>query len=258
MQETDSDLLLRVAKASGEIAMQYFRDEPETWDKEDDAGPVTEADLAVNAYLAEELTKARPSYGFLSEESEDTEDRLNTTRQFSIDPIDGTRSFIDGSRDWAHSIAIIEDGTPIAGVIAMPARDLLFSATKDGGALVNGDPLKVREGRPLEDSVILTSRPNLRPEFWAGGRRPTFGTAFRSSLAYRLCLVASGRFDAMITFRPSWEWDIAAGALMISEAGGKVVDRTGAPLRFNNKTPKTDGALGGTPEAIDALLAAMV
>lgn len=236
--------------------MEFFRGNPEIWEKSDNAGPVTEADLAVNAHLSETLQTARPDYGWLSEESEDTEDRLSTQRQFVIDPIDGTRSFIDGSRDWAHAIAIVENNQPIAGVVAMPARELLFSAVLGAGAFANDERLEVSSDKPIEQSTVLTSRPNLRPEFWKNGTRPGFETAFRSSLAYRMCLVASGRFDAMITFRPSWEWDIAAGALIISEAGGKVVDQTGEPLRFNNKTPKTNGVIAGTQEAVAGLLSA--
>jgi len=258
LPETDIDLLKRVAVKSGEIAMGFFQHDPEVWDKAEDAGPVTEADLAVNTYLMEELSRERSDYGWLSEETEDTEKRLQTKRQFVVDPIDGTRSFIDGSRDWAHSIAIVENGTPIAAVIAMPARELLYAATLGGGAQLNDEPISVRENRPLSDATVLTARPNLRPEFWENGKRPAFDTAFRSSLAYRMCLVAQGRFDAMITFRPSWEWDIAGGALIISEAGGKVVDRDGAPLVFNNVHPKTNGVLAGTPESINTLLMAMV
>lgn len=258
MPESDLDLLKRTALASGEIAMGYFKHNPEIWDKDDNAGPVTEADLAVNTYLTKELRSARPDYGWLSEETEDTVERLNTQRQFVIDPIDGTRSFIDGSRDWAHAIAVVENGRPITAVVAMPARALLFSASLGDGAQVNDEPLAVKDDQPLADTTILTARPNLRPEFWIDGKRPHFNTAFRSSLAYRLCLVASGRFDAMITFRPSWEWDIAAGALIVAEAGGKVVGQDGAPLQFNNPHPKTKGCLAGSHGAINALLDAMV
>jgi len=258
LPESDIDLLNRVAIKSGEIAMGFFQDDPEVWEKGDEAGPVTEADLAVNAYLQKTLQAERPDYGWLSEETEDTKTRLSTKRQFVVDPIDGTRSFIDGSRDWAHAIAVVEDGNPIAAVVAMPARELIFSAAIGAGATANGDPISVLEDRPLDQSTILTARPNLRPEHWIDGKRPEFKTAFRSSLAYRMCLAASGRFDAMITFRPSWEWDIVAGALIVTEAGGKVVDRDGAPLRFNNEHPKTNGALAGAPGAINALLMAMV
>jgi len=258
LPETDLDLLKRVAIKSGEIAMSFFRDEPEVWEKSDAAGPVTEADLAVNTYLQDTLQVERPDYGWLSEETEDTKDRLTTKRQFVVDPIDGTRSFIDGSRDWGHAIAVVEDGKPISAVVAMPARELIFTAALGEGAKLNDDPISVCDDRPLDRSTILTARPNLRPEFWSSGKRPDFKTAFRSSLAYRMCLVAAGRFDAMITFRPSWEWDIAAGSLIVAEAGGKIVDRDGAPLRFNNEMPKTNGALAGRPEAINALLFAMV
>ncbi len=257
MQETDLDLLTRVAEAAGKIAMGFFKSDPEVWDKGGAEGPVTEADLAVNEMLIRELRAARPDYGWLSEESEDSTDRLSTKRQFVVDPIDGTRSFIDGSNDWAHALAVVEEGQPIAGVVAMPARQTVYAAARGAGATMNGTAISVRPERPLNEAEVLTARPNLRPEYWASGQRPPFAPVFRSSLAYRLCLIAQGRFDAMMTLRPSWEWDIAAGALIAQEAGAMVHDQKGLLLRFNNEVPKVNGVIAGVPSTVNAIFDAL-
>jgi myo-inositol-1(or 4)-monophosphatase len=97
--------------------------------------------------------------------------------------------------------------------------------------------------------------PNFDARFWKDGIVPDVERVFRSSLAYRLCLVAQGRFDGMLTLRPSWEWDIAAGALIIEEAGGTVSDQHGAPLKFNNSHPQVPGVLAAG-QTLHAALAA--
>ncbi len=237
--------------------MGYFGRAPQVWQKDADQGPVTEADLAVNTMLTDTLRRARPAYGWLSEESPDNGDRLATARQFIIDPIDGTRAFIDHSRDWAHALAVTEGGRVVAGVVSLPARGLIYAATLGGGATLNGAPLRVTGVTELALAHVLTTKPNLAPDRWKGGFVPPFSKGFRSSLAYRLCLVAEGRFDAMLTLRPSWEWDIAAGSLIVAEAQGTATDRTGQALRFNNPHPQVDGvvAAGAVHGALRAALA---
>lgn len=245
MPETDLRLLLDAGEKAGQIASSFFKRDPKIWDKDDNAGPVTEADLAVNTHLETVLKSARPDYGWLSEETEDAVARLSTKRQFVIDPIDGTRAFIDGSRDWAISMAIVEDARPIVGVVVMPEREVVYAAALGQGATRNGAPMTVTDQRDLKSATVLTNKVTMKPENWANGEAPPIKRTFRSSLAYRLCLVAEARFDAMMTLRPTWEWDIAAGALIVIEAGGQVVDRKGKQLKFNNKTPQVDGVIAG-------------
>lgn len=253
MPESDVALLVATARQAGEIAKTYFKRDPDVTDKPDGAGPVTVADLAVNAMLENALQSARPDYGWLSEETEDNAARLKTGRQFVIDPIDGTRAFINGSDDWAHSLAVVENGRPVAAAVYLPMHDMMFTAAASGGAALNGSAVKVSEPSRIEDAVVLGAKPNFEGRFWKGGQPPPVKRAFRSSLAYRLCLVAQGRFDGMITLRPSWEWDIAAGALIASEAGAVVTDPLGHALRFNNAHPKVPGVLLGGPLLHDAL-----
>ncbi len=254
MQATDLTLLIDAARQSGEIAKQYFQQSPAVTDKPDGAGPVTEGDLAVNAMLESFLQSARPDYGWLSEETEDSAVRLTTQRQFVIDPIDGTRAFIEGSNDWAHSLAIVEDGTPVAAAVYLPMHDMMFAAQRNAGATLNDAPIRVTNSA-LDGATLLGAKPNFDERFWKGGILPPVKRAFRSSLAYRLCLVAQGVFDSMITLRPSWEWDIAAGALVAAEAGATVTDQHGAALRFNNSHPQVPGVLTAGAELHIDLLA---
>lgn len=254
MQVTDRALLIDAARHAGDIAKRYFQQNPDVTDKPDGAGPVTEADLAVNDMLENELQAARPDYGWLSEETEDGAARLTTSRQFVIDPIDGTRAFIDGSKDWAHSLAIVEAGIPIAAAVYLPMRDMMFAAELGGGATLNDASIQVTS-IAMEGATVLGAKPNFDGRFWKDGTLPPIKRAFRSSLAYRLCLVAQGQFDGMITLRPSWEWDIAAGALITQEAGAAITDQHGQRLQFNNQHPQVPGVLAAGVQLHGDLLA---
>jgi len=241
----DRDLLIAAARMAGEIAMGYFKADPQVWHKDAGAGPVTEADLSVDAALRRDLTAARPDYGWLSEETEDTEARLTTESLFIIDPIDGTRAFVAGAPDWAHSLSVARGGVVIAAAVYLPVRDLMFAASLGGGATLNDRPIVASPRTDLTGAEVLSPKVWFEPQYWRDGPPPDVKRSFRSSLAYRLCRVAEGRADAMITLRPSWEWDIAAGALIVTEAGGAVTDKTGAPLRFNNPHPQVNGVVAG-------------
>ncbi|TMV59677.1 3'(2'),5'-bisphosphate nucleotidase CysQ [Thioclava sp. BHET1] len=253
---SDLDLLCDAARAAGEIAMGFWKTgRAQAWEKPGDAGPVTEADLAVDRMLKSELIAARPDYGWLSEESEDSAARLAHERVFIVDPIDGTRAFIAGQEGFAHSLAVAEGGQITAAVVYLPALDRLYAAeTATPGATLNGAPIRPSGAGPEPGVSILTTGAALKPEFWPGGV-PDLHRVFRSSLAWRLCLVAEGRYDGMVTLRDAWEWDIAAGALIARAAGAEVSDRRGAALRFNEAHPKTAGVIAA-PRALHADLIA--
>lgn len=247
MPGNDLPLLIDAARAAGEIATRYWRQHPKTWEKPGHQGPVSEADIAVDEMLCEMLLSARPDYGWLSEETDDDPARLGTRRVFIVDPIDGTRAYLGGERTFAHSLAVVEDGRAVAGVVYLPQHDKLYCATEGGGAKLNDVPLTASPRRKLDGADVLIARPALEPRHWAD-EVPEVKRHLRPSLAYRLCLVAEGRFDAMVTLRDSWNWDIAAGALIVSEAGGKLSDRRGKPLSFNLPHPVSTGVIAaGNP-----------
>lgn len=240
----DLELLRAAAQEAGKIALRYWNEGAEAWEKPGGEGPVTEADLAVDAYLRETLTQARPEYGWLSEESHDDPARLDCPQCFVVDPIDGTRAFANGERTWAVSIAVVEDGRPLAGVVELPARDKIYHAAQGMGAWRGDTRLRASPRSMLEGATLLAARPTMEPDHWPGGRPPVT-REFRSSLAYRMALIGEGRFDAMATFRNTWEWDIAAGSLIAAEAGAAVTDRHGGALTFNSPGRHTAGVLAG-------------
>lgn len=244
MPGADLTLLIEAAREAGEIASRFARTSARSWDKPGGAGPVTEADLAVNAMLERDLQSSRPGYGWLSEETPDNDARLSHSRVFIIDPIDGTRSFIEGSDTWAHSLAIAEQGEVIAAVVYLPLLDKLYVAEKGGGATMNGTPIIASCRDELTGASVLAARPVMEPQHWPGGV-PDLKRSHRPSLAYRLSLVAEGRYDAMLTLRKTWEWDVAAGDLLLREAGATTSDRAGEKLLFNNADPRLAGMVAG-------------
>ena len=243
MPEADLALLLAAAEAAGDIAKRYFKADPEAWDKGDGQGPVTVADLEIDRMLKAELLNARPDYGWLSEESEDDSRRLTAERVFIVDPIDGTRAFINGESSFSHSIAIAERGEIMAAVVHVPMKALSYSAVPGKGAFCNTTPISVSQREALSGAEVLTRKPDLKPEHWLAPHGIVH--KFRPSLAYRLSLVAEGRYDAMLTLRPAWEWDVAAGDLIVREAGGAVSTTSGLATRYNNRLPKLAGMVAG-------------
>lgn len=257
MPASDLPLLIDAARMAGRVATSFTGTTADRWDKPDGAGPVTAADLAVNDLLLSTLRGARPDYGWLSEETEDNLERLDRDRVFIVDPIDGTRSFLEGSNTWAHSIAVAEHGQITAAVVYLPMRNKLYAAASGAGATLNGAPIQSSRTASLDRATVLAARPALLANHWKSRSVPTFKRSYRPSLAYRLALVAEGRFEAMITLRHSWEWDIAAGALIAAEAGGCAHDRKGRPLRFNNADPRLNGVVAGGGPVCAALIDAL-
>lgn len=256
MPATDLPLLIDAARAAGDVALRYADGTAEVWEKPGGLGPVTEADLAVNQLLETKLQAARPSYGWLSEETEDTRERLDRKRVFIIDPIDGTRSFIEGSKTWAHSIAVADAGEVTAAVIYLPKLDKLYSAGEGMGACLNDEPLNASTAKALNGATVLAARPVLEPKHWRASV-PKIERVYRPSLAYRTALVAEGRFDAMLTLRRTWEWDVAAGDLILREAGAAITDRQGASLRFNNPNPLLSGVVAANQTLHTKLIRAL-
>ncbi|MFT3973976.1 MAG: 3'(2'),5'-bisphosphate nucleotidase CysQ [Amaricoccus sp.] len=250
----DAELLASAVREAGALALARVGAPGTVVEKPDGGGPVSEADLAVDRLLRDRLLSARPDYGWLSEETEDSTARLAATRAFVIDPIDGTRAYLAGQPTWAISAAIVEAGEPIAGVVHMPALGKTYAARRGAGATRNGRPIAPSARSELDGAEVLANANQLAPGFWPGGI-PSVARQFRPSIAYRLCLVAEGRFDATLTFRPSWEWDVAAGDLIAREAGALVTDGRGQRLAFNRPDPRVAGIIVAPAPLHAALLA---
>lgn len=201
---------------------------------------VSQADKKAETILYNELSRARPDYGFLMEESgeiigEDAQHR------FIIDPLDGTTNFLHGIPLFAVSVALERQGQIVAGVIFNPILDELYTAERGGGVFLNDRRLRIAARRKLEDAVIGTGIPHL-----GRGHHGNYLVELRNVMgeaagirrmgaaALDLASVAAGRLDAF------WEddlqpWDMAAGILMVREAGGFVSDKNGEQNMFETK-----------------------
>lgn len=244
-------LLEEAVRAAGPIAMRYFGGEVAHWEK-NPGDPVSEADHAVDEYLRLRLTGARPGYGWLSEETEDDPARLQRARVFVVDPIDGTRSFLRRLPEFTICAGMVEHGRTLAAAIFNPATDEMFTALSGGGARLNGVPIRVSDRAGLADARLLSGRRLFEREGWTGP-----GTSFHSinSIAYRMALVAAGRYDACISLGWKSDWDVAAADLLVAEAGGRVSTARGERLRYNGAEPLHTSVIAAGPDLHAVVLA---
>jgi myo-inositol-1(or 4)-monophosphatase len=259
----DLGLALEAVRVAGEAVMRAFRAGVDVRHKGPDQ-PVTDADLEADRLLADRLRGARPDYGWLSEESVDDGVRLGRRRAWVVDPIDGTRSFIAGYREFAVSVGLVEDGEAVLGVIHNPSRDDVSWAVRGAGAFrarhwsgdgtAGGSPVRVAVPAAGARGAVLASRTEIaRGEFdrfrddWT--LRPV------GSTAYKLAGVAHGFAHGYLSRGPKSEWDVAAGVVIVEEAGGVVTDLSGRRPGFNRPDPRIQGIVAGHPWAHARLLA---
>ena len=245
------ELLAAAAREAGEVALAYFRPGERTSaavKSKPGGSPVTEADLAADAFLKRRLAEAFPEAGWLSEETVDDSARLDRRALIIVDPIDGTRAFVGGDPRWTVSAALIVDGRPIAGVVHAPALEQTYAAARGAGAQLNGKPLAIATRGEGPGYTVAGPKPLLNAMGAELGVimdiRP-----FVPSLAYRMCMAASGAFDFAVAGADSHDWDIAAADLVLEEAAGRLVEASGERLRYNQ--PRTRrGSLLGAPDAL--------
>jgi myo-inositol-1(or 4)-monophosphatase len=252
--DSDRRLLRRAVAAAGALALEHFQAGAPSWQKAP-GQLVTEADLAVDRLLHDALIGARPEDGWLSEERADDGSRHRRRRVWMVDPIDGTRAFAAGKAEFTVSVALVVEGAPLLGAVLNPATGEHFEAQRDGGAQLNGARIQISERRTLAEARLLSSRTEMERRNWPA-LMPEAQFTPMSSLAYKLALVAAGRFDGLISLRASHDWDLAAAALLISEAGGRLSGADGRPLALNQPEPRHAGlAAAGTTALHRALVA---
>lgn len=245
-----------VTREAGAIAMSYFRPGAATSavvSYKGGGSPVTEADIAVDRFLHEEMRRLAPRAGWLSEETTDSEARLALDQIVVVDPIDGTHAFSRGDPRWAVSIALIADGRPVAGVIHAPALGETYTGATGLGACLNGKPLGRLARDRLAGAIIVAPRV-LHAEF---ARLPqNFTLAPRTpSLALRLVDVAAGRHDLVVAAPNSRDWDIAAADVILQEAGATLGETEGAPLIYNRPSLARDMLIAAPNSLYDETLA---
>jgi myo-inositol-1(or 4)-monophosphatase len=202
--------------------------------------PVCEIDLEVDAFLRDRLTELDPEAGWLSEEALDVSDRIERPRLWVVDPIDGTRDYLRGGPGWCVSVALVQERTPLIGVLDAPARGEHWVAHKGRGAWRNGERLRASGRTGLGGARVPADQ---LPE----GDSDLVAVAKPNSIALRIALVAAGEADLVATLRWGFEWDIAAAALIAAEAGATVTGALGQPLAFNSASGEAFGILVAAP-----------
>lgn len=207
--------------------------------------PVTAADLALNAALRDALVG--PGEGWLSEETVDGGERLNRSRVWVVDPLDGTREFIMGIPEWCISVGLVVDGVPVAGGVLNPATGHRIVGVLGEGVTLDGEPAACTTAEQIEGALVLASRSEVKRGEW----EPFFATpvAIRTmgSVALKLAWVGAGLADATWTLVPKHEWDVAAGAAIVVAGGGRVCGRDGEHVGFNRPRPKLTGFVATAP-----------
>ena len=249
---SDRDLLIAAVRDAGAIAREGYASVSKSWEKSK-GNPVTETDLAVDAFLHERLCAARADYGWLSEESADNSERLGKARVFVVDPIDGTLAFIKRKPEFTICAAVVEAGAPVAAAIYNPMTEEMFAAVQGGGATLNGAAIKVTARAELEGCRMLVAQDVIRHPAWPRPW-PAMDLGKRASIAYRMVLVANGTYDAMMALSSKHEWDSAAGTLIVQEAGGCATLHSGASLAYNQPVPHHRSLICAGPALHAAIL----
>jgi myo-inositol-1(or 4)-monophosphatase len=249
----DEALLTGAVRAAGALALSFFRNGVVGRSKADNT-PVSDADLAVDEMLRERLIGERPGYGWLSEESVDNPSRLDAARVWIVDPIDGTRAFLAGTPEWTIAVALVENGQPVLAAVFNPATAEMFTARRGNGAYLNGVPISVTTPEDIAGCRMIATKGFFKHKVWTAPWPHTENTWF-NSIAYRLALIAAGRADATLSLTGKSEWDIAAAALLVEEAGGRMTDAAGAALTYNKPSPRMNGLVAAAPRLHDLLVA---
>ena len=227
-----------IAREAGHIAMASFRGSFEQWEKSP-GNPVSAVDLAVDAFLKERLFALDPEAGWLSEETADNAERLMCSHVWVVDPIDGTRDYVRGRPGWAVSIALVEGGRATLAALDAPARGEHWSASLGRGSHRNGMPLSASQRTSLSGARVPADVLPRPDSDLVTVEKP-------NSIALRIAMIAADEADLVAALRWGNEWDIAAAALIAQEAGAKVTDAHGNPLRYNSTKGEAFGVLASS------------
>ena len=235
-------LAKKAARVAGDILRGHWRRGGYHIGSKGVDNPVTAADLEADRGIKKLLHDPFPEYGWLSEETVDNDARLKCRRVWIVDPLDGTKEFINGIPEFSVAIALVEDGVPILGVTYNPIKREMYWAARGTGCHLNTRRVRVTRTRTLKGATVLASRSET-----ARGEWQVFHGLLKvsptGSVAYKLAMVAAGKGDATFTRSPKSEWDIASGAALIMEAGGVITDIKGREIRFNQPTVKLEGLI---------------
>jgi len=244
--QRELQVALDAAHEAGDILLRHYRGGTESWEKSED-NPVTLADLESDRAIAARLRAAFPEDGVLSEEARSDPARIEKRRVWIVDPMDGTKEFTKKIPEFAVSIALVENGQPMMGVIRNPAADVTVWASKGDGTFQDGERVRVSSVERLEDALMIASRTEIsRDKFknhegWFGEIRPV------GSIAWKLACIACGKADLNISLAPKNEWDVCAGDLLVREAGGVYTAFDGSIRLYNQADPLIEEFMAAGP-----------
>jgi myo-inositol-1(or 4)-monophosphatase len=244
-------LIVEAARACGPLLKSSFGAPVKNWAKAG-GSPVSEIDLALDEQIKRILRGARPDYGWLSEETPDDAVRLAHARIFIVDPLDGTDAFLRGVAEFCVSIGVAENGRMIAGCVYNPISEEVFAAARGEGATRNGAPIAASRKAALAGARVIAAKTFFASPRWRTPW-PAMAVTQKAALAYRLALVAAGEVDGAVSLGFKNEWDIAAGVLLVEEAGGVARDGSGRPLAFNQPDPRSPGLVAAGPNLFPLL-----
>lgn len=213
---------------------------------------LTQADLLANEILKRKLLTAFPGDGWLSEESGDDAARLSCHRVWVVDPIDGTREYVEGLPEYAVSVALVVGGMVALACVFNPETDEMFSAQRGFGTFLNGKRVQCKQ-HSHDRLVLLASRTEYQRGEWE--RFSVDEVKPIGSIAYKLALVAAGCADATFSLGPKSEWDIAAGVLLVTESGGVVMDKSRCTFVFNQSNVLVNGIIASSSHCARRLMA---
>ena len=241
----------KAAQKAGNVILKYYKSKYDIKDKSYH-NPVTTADKEADKTIKQILMNDFPNYGWLSEETIDSKERLLKEKVWVVDPLDGTKEFIEGIPNFVVSIGLVKYGVPILGILYNPVTKELFSASKGRGAFLNNKRINCRSKEKTEEMIILNSRSETRHGLWDAYKDKFKLLKPIGSVAYKLGLTAAAKADVFASLRPKNEWDICAGNCIINESGGKLIDLNGNQRKYNlDKTLIEPGLIAGNIEAVD-------
>jgi len=243
----DLQVMRRAVRQGGLLALDYYFERKQNSHRlKQDGSQVSDADLAVDSLLHQKLLDGRKDYGWLSEETTDDLTRLERDRVFIVDPIDGTRAFLKNKPHWVVSAALVVRGEVLAGCLFNPVNDEFFEAVKGRGARLNGATIRVGGRDEIEGGTIIAAPGRFNSRMWKR-KWPVVSSFIVNSVAYRIALVASGKADALLSLSGKSDWDLAAAALILSEAGGVMTDHKGGELFYNRENTRHMSVLAANP-----------
>lgn len=253
MLEREQAVAIAAARAAGDIIRRYYATSIEVRDK-GERGPVTAADLDADQAIRAAVSEAFPEDAWFSEETADSTRRLERQRVWIVDPLDGTKEFVRRVPEFCVCVALVDGNVPCVGVTYDPVRDRLYAARRGGGLTVNGAPARVSATGNLRTARILASRSEDERGEWDAYKSHARITPC-GSVALKLARVAAGEGDATFTLTPKNEWDICSGTLLVIEGGGRITDRDGHTIRFNQADPLRPGLIAANARLHDSLTA---